>query len=328
MKTETIAIISHSGDIDGIASAFLLKEAFKVQLKNIFFVNYGEEDLAYVEKEIRKLAKKGKLSVLISDLSADGRSMETFSRILEIANRSGGNLSWFDHHPWGVDAIRKIASRCKIAIVGENSKFCATEIVYRKFFKEDAFLDMLAEMVHYSDFNIRPDDEGTRKIVGYYALGITYYNTASSRSVVDSKMRSIIATLEKKRLYDKKIADAARTFEKVNSKRIKRMSRKLYLIGSELAVGFSTDIQSTQACASIIEASGRDVGVYINIRNGKGHIRSVKSNTSMLARSLGGNGHPHASGFKLDLKEYNNFRSESDKKRVVELIIEKSRKVL
>ncbi len=328
MKKDIMVVISHSGDIDGIASAFLLKEAFDVPLKNMFFINYGEEDLAHLEREIAKIAKKGKLSVYISDLSADGKSMPTFSRIIDVAKRSGGEVSWFDHHPWGEDSIKKIAARCKIAVVGENSKYCATEIVYRMFFNREKFLDTLSEVVHYSDFNVKPEDNKIYKIIGYYALGITFYNTSTSRSMIDRKMRSIVSTLEERKLYDRKIVDAAKTFEKINKDRIKKMIKELYLIGGKIAMGFSDDIQSTQACVSIIEASGRDIGVYINTRNGKGHMRSIRSNTSMLAKALGGNGHPHASGFKLDVNEYNNFRSESDKRRVIELITDKSRKVL
>ncbi len=72
--------------------------------------------------------------------------------------------------------------------------------------------------------------------------------------------------------------------------------------------------------------TGCDLGIYVNIVNGTAHLRSRKCDTTKLSMPLGGGGHPHASGFSVNMKKFNRFRKESDRKKFVEFISERIKK--
>ena len=321
---DNVFVLSHASDIDGVASAALIKIRFDVPLKNIYFSTYSEEGLEYAKEHMR--ANEVKCPVLfITDMGINERLTAFFKEILEKFRAENGMVVWLDHHIWSDKDIREIAGKCDLAIVGENPKYCATEITRKFLGLEDMFTKKLAGIVHYSDFNITPKDREKYDLIGTYAIAITYYNTFDSWSGKVGRLRKITATLASGRLANAAIKRDRKIFERQNNARIKAMLKSLHYLGSYAALGFAEDVQSTQACAAIMKAGGRDVGIYVNTKRGKGSIRSVKRDISVLARRLGGNGHPHAAGFQIDTRKFD-LENEEGREKLLKLIEMKLKK--
>ncbi len=294
----SVVVMSHANDMDGIASAALIFRRFNVPPSNLFFSDYSAEALGYAKRRICKM--RGIDALFITDLSLNDSFKPIYAEIIKTVKRLGGRVFWFDHHPWKDDDVKNIGGMCDVAIVGENKKYCATEITAAELGLNDKFARNLLRIVHISDFNLEPRDAHTRSLIGTYALGITYCNTLKSRAAIYKKLRHIVAVIGSGRLSDALLDHDADTFRRTNRERIKKMLTALYVSkGQGIAVGFSKDVQSTEACMEIIRRARVDIGVYVNTESKTGHIRSVRSDSSPLARSLGGNGHPHASGFPV-----------------------------
>lgn len=309
--------ITHATDIDGIGSAALLKMKYDIPDSRQFFVDYSAEGLERAFVHLRKVHGRGD-TLFIADLGLNRGTVKLFSDMIRFVKKNGGHVIWFDHHPWDAEAISSVASACDIAIVGENTRHCATEITYRELGFEDKFTSNFARIVHYSDFNVKPKSMKDRKTIGTYALSIAYYNTMDARER-DVRLHRLVNIICSGRLLDAKVRSDARAFERINNERIGKMLGELYL-GKRIAVGFSEEIQSTQACAAVMEKSGKDVAVYVNLEKGKGHIRSRIADCSVLASMLGGGGHPHAAGFNIDMKRFGRLKTESDRNGFVDYV--------
>ncbi|MDE1860698.1 MAG: hypothetical protein KGH72_03180 [Candidatus Micrarchaeota archaeon] len=319
---ENVFAIVHTSDIDGVGSAALVKRKYGVPLSHLFFAGYSGSDAEYIEERICRFNLKNALLV-IADLGPNKEMEPAMLRIINKVKRLEGMVFWFDHHPWNADSVESVASLCDVAIVGENASYCGTEITMRALGFNDQFTKEFAEIVHYSDFNIKPKRHDYYATIGTYALSITSYNTLRSRTQAHSKLRHIADVISNGKLFDARIAGDAERFRKLNESRIKAMVKRLY-IGKQIAVGFSEDIQSTAGCAAVYGSSKKDISVYINVRNGHGHIRSMKADISLLANSLGGGGHPHASGFTLEDSLLKGVKTANGKEKVFRYIESKA----
>ncbi|MDE1824032.1 MAG: hypothetical protein KGH74_01905 [Candidatus Micrarchaeota archaeon] len=315
---QNVFVISHSSDIDGVGSAALIGAKYGVPSKNMLFTNYSKESVEYVEKEMKKRHAQG-MTLFLADLGVNERIIGNFLRIINSVKRSNGTVIWFDHHPWTKESIRKLAGRCDVAIVGENKDYCATEIAYKELGLRNWFLDRFVGLVHYSDFNLKPKDVKTRRLIGTYALSIASYEMKGPRSYTNRMLRHIVDVISSSKFTDKRIESDARRFDMLNKKRTNDMLKELY-IRRDFALGFSNDVQTTDACMRIIERSNKNIGMYINLRTGTGHLRALKGDYSELARKLGGGGHPKAAGFYFSLKEHNGFRKKIDREKIADLI--------
>ncbi|MHB1830036.1 MAG: hypothetical protein ACYCO0_01455 [Candidatus Micrarchaeaceae archaeon] len=302
-------VLSHASDIDGVGSAALIRMKYGVPTSRLFFSDYSKEGISYAGKKLAPFYGEG-ITLFIADLGVNDLLIGSYRAIIDSIRKGGGKVFWFDHHPWTQKGIDELASKCDIAVVGENARYCATEITYKRLGIGGAFAKRFVDIVHYSDFNIRPESREIRKMVGFYALSITSYNMNRSREYITRRLRHIAKVISGGSLIDRRTKDDAIRFGKTNEKRIGRM-----LDGMEVrkgfALGFSKAVQSTGGCMAIIERSGRPIGIYVNVKNGIAHIRSLKADITPLSRSLGGGGHPRASGFYIDPKKFWYFRSKS-----------------
>lgn len=318
-----IVSISHASDIDGVASAALIKMRYGVPSNRIFFSDYSEEGLSYTISSVeRLLRKKEKILLFLADLGVNDSIYPKFLSIVKSVKKNGGKVIWFDHHVWEEREIMEIAGRCDLAIVGENKNYCATEITEKVLRIGTIFTKKLTKVVHYSDFNLTPNDKKVYDLIGIYAMSITLYNTFSYGKR-DRALRHITEVLASERFTDNAIVRDAKSFEKLNNQRIEKMLSDLYSAGKNVSIGFSDSVQSTWACAAIAKKSGADVCICVKPKEGKASIRSTKMDCTALVKSLGGGGHPHAAGFKLDPKKFNYFRKRSDKKRFADFIKKK-----
>ncbi|MEM3839503.1 MAG: hypothetical protein QXF01_02930, partial [Candidatus Micrarchaeaceae archaeon] len=119
--------LTHATDIDGVGSAALIRIRYGIPLSNMFFTSYSTEALSRVEKDIKKAIKEGTM-LIIADLAVNDSTLPYFARIIKFVKEKHGSIFWFDHHPWSKAAEKKLAHMCDIAIFGENSRYCGTEI--------------------------------------------------------------------------------------------------------------------------------------------------------------------------------------------------------
>ena len=325
--------LTHANDIDGLGSAVLLKMAYGIKSENIFFTDYSTGGLSYSMKKLSERIGKKKVTLFITDLGMNDYLMETYKKMIMKIKEQGGKVIWFDHHVWSLLQIEKIASLCDIAIIGENNRYCATEITYRNLIsgkmlkKDEKFLKKFVSIVHKSDFNKKPKDRGDYELIGTYAMSIMSYITLGPSENRDKKLRNIIDTIASGRLSNPEIVSDGRKFSERNERLTKIMLKNLYKIGDLAVVGFSPDLQSTSGCGAIMDKTKCDIAIYINTENGTGHLRSRVSDTTLLSRRMGGGGHPHASGFSIDKKRFGNFWNEKSRKEFVEFLTDEIEKI-
>lgn len=298
-----IAVLTHSADIDGVGAASLIKIKYNLPSSRLFFSGYNKEDILFAEKKMRKFYGKD-FTLFITDLSLNDPVIEVWRAIVKKVKAKGGKVYWFDHHPWSKKAIARVAKECEVAIVGENEKYCATEITRIELGLDTPFINEFVRVVHFSDFNLKPRDARSRNLIKAYALSITSFTKSKSGDSIQRSLRHYTDVISGRRFTDEKILSESRKFEKLNNDRIKKMLKEIYLVGSKIAIGFAAGVQSTQGCGAIINATGRDVGIVIDPNAGKGSFRSITSDISGMAAQLGGGGHPHASGFEIDVKKH------------------------
>ena len=322
---QKIFVLSHASDIDGVGSAALIRMKYGVPTSRLFFSDYSKEGISYVGRKLAPFYGEG-ITLFITDLGVNDLLIGSYKAMIDNIKKGGGKVFWFDHNPWTRKGMNELASRCDIAVIGENDRYCATEITCKRLGLGGMFAKRFVGIVHYSDFNIRPKSGKTREMVGFYALSITSYNMNKSRDYVTRRLRHMAKLISSGRLIDSRIRADAIRFGKVNGRRISRM-----LDGMEVrkgfALGFSKAVQSTSGCMAIIERSKRPIGIYVNVKNGIAHIRSLKADITPLSRSLGGGGHPRASGFSVDQKKFGQFRKKSERVALADYLEKKMAKL-
>ncbi len=311
---DNVISISHASDIDGVGSAALIKMKYGVKTGNIFFTDYSPESLESIRRSIKRIASAGAM-LFITDLGVNAKTVPIFYDILKSIKEKGGKIFWFDHHPWDGKAIKRLAPMCEVSILGENDLFCATEITRKELGFEDKFTKEFCRIVHFSDFAIKPKAKKDYNMVGFYALAIAFYRMKGGGENLKG-LRHIVDVLCSGRMLDVKIRNDANAYRKINDRNAASMLRDVYL-GEDIALGFAGDIQKTYACMKLMEKTGKDIGIYVNVHEMRGHMRSVKNDLTALANRFGGGGHPHASGFTPNARKYNRFRTRKDRQRLL-----------
>ncbi len=300
MKQMNPVIISHAADLDGIASAALILRRYGAGAGNAIFVDYDKASMLRGEKRFRKLFKKGS-TLFITDLGSES-TPDILSRIVSHAKRKNGRVLWFDHHTWSRVHVKGIAGMCDVAVVGENERFCASEITARELGMNDAFVKRLLQTVHVSDFALRPRTPYMKSVIKAYALGLSYSRMKGSAEFLKSVSRAA-ASIRDGKVLPGFLRSASARFEKLNDSRLRKMMGTV-VNGGAISIAFTPVVSTNDACAMIMRKTGSDIGCYVNTDVGKAHLRSKKNDCSVLARRFGGGGHFNASGFDFDMKKY------------------------
>ncbi len=320
MDRRSIAVLSHASDIDGVGSSALIKAKYGIPASMLFFADYSKQSLGYVDSKLAGIYKNG-IVLFITDLGVNDSLIAAYRKILLAVKKGGGKVVWFDHHPWSDRAVKELASLCDTAVIGENEKYCATEITYKELGMAGGFYRDFVRLVHYSDFNITPRSRAVYGRIGVYALGITSYGILQSRDAMTMKLRHVAEVISKGRYYDSKIKADALRFERLNRDRISKMLKEM-LLYPHAAIGFSSHVQSTAGCTALMKRSGKEIGIYVNTSNMRGHIRCEDKDISVLAGALGGGGHPHASGFNVP-RQFKKLDTSAERKRLADFLGEK-----
>lgn len=300
---DNVLVISHREDIDGIASAALLKAKYGIPDSRIFYVDYTERMLEGAYNAIRKLGTRN-ATLYITDLNANDHLIGVLTKIMHLIKDGGGRVLWLDHHPWSKKSTDALSPLCD-TLLNKEGKLCATELVLRRLKLQDRFFSTLALVTHYSDFNLKPRTIEYGRLVHIYGFGISYYNMMCAERVCSRRLAELARALTNHRFTDRNLVASATLFERLARQRTAVMLKDLRYVGGSIAVGFSRSITYREACTAVLRKSGRPVAVYVNIDSGRTSITSEKPDVTALAWAFGGGGHPHASGFGLDTKVYN-----------------------
>ena len=314
-------VLSHANDIDGLGSAALLRIRYAIPLKNIFFTSYSDEGLLQAEAHIKRMCKKG-TTLFISDLSAVS-FRELFLRVLIDVKSKGGRIIIFDHHFWPEGLVKEVAALCDIAVVGENAQACATEITQSYVKIGGAFASKFVRVVHHADFALK--EKSLDGLIGIYAQSIGCCNLSKNYDERIRRLRHIVAVISSKKFYDEDMVNDARDFDKINQERIRRMLKSVHVICGKIAIGFSEQVDSNDACASLMKQNASDIAIVANIDRGSVSVRSRKGNIRPLVEAFGGGGHDHAAGFQIP-KGYD-LRKEACRKLLVKRIEKEARKL-
>ena len=117
---------------------------------------------------------------------------------------------------------------------------------------------------------------------------------------------------------------AAKSYERTNDLN-KGLLGGMEVISGKMAMAFSKEVDSSDACHEMIDRSGADISILIKTGSRTASIRSVKSDMSALAMSFGGGGHPHAAGFEVP-RAYD-IGNAKGRKRLLDAIAAKSKKL-
>jgi len=191
---------------------------------------------------------------------------------------------------------------------------CGAELVYKFLCKKDSFGDELTRIAHLADFAIYPkkyerliwDINFAQKILG-----------ADDR--MDSpKLRRLVSLLAEGRYRDEyitSIADAYRKRSKPYMDSLMKSVKVASVNNLRIAIGFSEKISNQVACIDMLKKFRADIAIYVPTDVGHCSIRCESKidrkrmirvggvDGAKLARALGGNGHPLASGFTIDVGE-------------------------
>ncbi len=325
--------ITHSSDIDGLASAALLVHCYGMPVRNVFFSQPGGKPFEDGLRLIKRLGGKGNLLVL-TDLAMNKSNNKKMAVALSSFKRKGNSIIWLDHHGWDESSVKALSKYCDIIVTGELP-FCGADLVYKLLCEKDALGDELAKIAHLADFAIYPKKYG--KLI--WNINYTQKVLGTDERIDSPKLRRLVSLLSMGRYNDKYITSVANAYIKMSKPYMDALMKGATAVnvnGIRIAIGFSKKISNQVACIDMLERFGADVAVYVPTDTGHCSIRCQSRidrkrmvriggvDGAKLARAFGGNGHPLASGFAI---EVGNGLTKQGVEKTRELIIENARKV-
>ena len=319
--------LTHDSDIDGIASAaLLLRYNIIKNVKDVFFANYSGERSNEAISKIKNINEKN--SCLIMTDFNNITNPEFLEALKEFKNK-GNSIILLDHHPVkeNIDNLDVIDA----AIFGENKDRCGTDLVYEFVIREnekeeDKITNQVVKLAHYSDFYLYKNTD-LQYIIEKLSDIIDYINDHSKVHAENRSLRKLVKLFAigdlnnsfLERIYEKHKKNEIKYLEKLNNN-----LTTFEINNIKIGVGISKGIKSNKACESIFDKTNADIAIFINEKSNNGSIRTKHYDSIALARNLGGNGHPKASGFSISNI---NLKTKKGKQEAVEFIKKKAEEV-
>jgi oligoribonuclease NrnB/cAMP/cGMP phosphodiesterase (DHH superfamily) len=300
--------MTHASDLDGISSAAMLVGTYKVPLSNIYFADYTEERFQYNLLRIRRDAPKDSVFI-ISDLSIGNSQSRQFFALLRYLKGRNNKIVWIDHHVWDGKVINAAAKFCDLMVVGENARNCAAELVYRILCDSSRRYSDLASIAHISDFKLFELVGGAK--VRKMAMGISGIVGGKAIKKTDSMLRKVVSAFSRCDYFPEVLAASYRQYLKEAKLGLGRLSKNIFCIeykDMRVGVGFSTGLNSNEACDYIFEKEKCNLAIFVNTSKYTAHLRRSEGiDCARLARHFGGGGHPYAAGFEMSKKAFGEF---------------------
>ena len=292
---EKTICITHKMDLDGLSSAALLLHYFKVPLENIFFSDHEVKEITSSLKLVKSSNIKDAIFIF-TDIPTNAAMERIVAQIIKRAKKKG-TIVWLDHHRISENA-ENILKNSDFFKIGENKNKCATELVYSYLVnnKKDKYGKELSKMTHISDFYIQ--DKRYLEDVIRIGNAITYINYDSKP---EKNLRKLVKIIADGDYRNKFVLDIAQKYKKeaaINREKLRKNVEVHKIRKIKIGIGYGRHIDDNEACRkTIIGEFGCNIGVFINLDEGKLKLRSEEGiDCFLLAKSFGGGGHPQASG--------------------------------
>ncbi len=279
-------------DLDGIASAALVvryrlsmnKYNNRVRLSTI---NALAKNLyIFLNKELLKEPHK---NLLILDLNPLRDSYELIRDALDIAIDYGISVYWIDHHSWNGSIANDLTETGVKVIIDQN--LVTTEIIAELFNLKDDYSRKLVELARDDDLFLNRYEYTVywRRILKWFGWDVRY-------RALESFIAGEIWPEWARGLYGQIHGQYSRLMEKALANTVVKSYG-----GFRIAISYSID-QRLHAgeIQEVLLENGVEADLYIVVYPNAISLRSDVVDVSAIARSLGGGGHPRASGIPLN----------------------------
>jgi Predicted phosphohydrolase (DHH superfamily) len=281
LKEHEVLIIAH-GDIDGLASASIIKRKFN----DTYLITTSPRKIDMVLKDLNIHNKK----IFIADLSPNESQISNIAKSLERLKENGCEIVWIDHHSWSKESMNVVSNYAKLIV--ENT-FSATELVYKVLEVEDEISKKLVDIANDAD-------EAKYSLEDTVNIHRALRNKRRSKAIFDLltegkfSHEKIIKWSKEAEEDDYRIIEHAKKVKLSYTKNGTKFAvidlRKKDLPGNMVAK-YAIQFHNLDFC--IVIYSNRSVSLY---RGNRSDIDLIK-----VARMFNGGGHPYACGCNLKL---------------------------
>lgn len=198
---------------------------------------------------------------------------------------------------------------CDFLIVGENTKFCGTELVYKFLCPKEKYGDRLASFTHISDFALEAKSKRDNLLIKKISMSVKYLNDGR---IANPRLREFVNCLANGEIDCDVINDAYSEYLRKSRPYLRKMLKSTEVIkvkNVRIAVSFGRKLSSQEACMELMKRLKTNISIFINEESGDGSIRSARDHASWgvesvgISAAFGGGGHPFASGFTIRKKD-------------------------
>jgi len=320
-KTNRIYIITHN-DLDGMGGAASVLRVLERKLNDstvIFAEPYNVE--VAIEGIIDSLQKDDYLFLI--DIGSNKNNINEVYKYFKEIRKKGINIYWFDHHVWDEKDIELIKSTGATVIIDRNT--CGAGVAARysqKLFNKgnDEFLERLEKAICASDIWKWDDELGPKLFRASYAnnglKGLEW-----KFKVIDKFINGILWDDEMQAHLNDYIIKELNGFDEILST-IQTYGNSCKISGVFKSVEIPSD---SIVGAMMLSRSKSDIAVIIKRKSFNLISLSLRSrekaDVQIIARNLGGGGHPRASGASLKLPLYISFISLINKSFLIKYVI-------
>jgi len=315
LSNGNVTCITKDSNPDGISGPALLVYNYGMKPENTILTNYKDLDRMLARLNRAKISDS---VIVFNDMGISPGNLDNSMKILKLLKSRKNRIIWIDHHPWDKEVVGSVRNLIDFAVFGENPRYCATELVFLLLCKDDKTGRKIAMLAHYADFAIKSKYDALLKKLSYAIMQSGYdlrtkdkkiYKIIKAVSELDFNNRLVT------KLYSAYIKDEAK-----NMVSLLKNSRKIKTGKYSVGLAFGERLQTNAACAAMKRALHTDINIYVNIKTGKSGIRGRNGlDSSLIAKRLGGGGHPQASGFSINpskLKNSNKSEMERFAKKI------------
>jgi oligoribonuclease NrnB/cAMP/cGMP phosphodiesterase (DHH superfamily) len=327
LLSEGIVVMSHKEDVDGLASAALIKAAFAAS--SVILSDYPSlipklERIANPERKID--------SLYICDLGLSKKNEQRFVELLARISGNGTQVVYIDHHDTSKETVAGL-KEANVKLV-HTIKECTSVQAYRKYkkklFEGATFLAAMGALTDYME-----KKPAASKIVSLYdrqflmleATSLSYMISASQKD--EDFLVRIVETLAKGKYphdvkggfelaerYAKKVANAVEAIRSgiVHLDNLAHAPSTVEL-SSSMVVNFV--LGSSGKPAAMVYKLKEDIGSYVvSIRGSKNCKVHLGRLVNDIANNLGGSGggHDKACGAVIPKDKLNEFVKTLDSK--------------
>lgn len=274
-------IVAH-GDVDGMASAAMVKRA----KGDSYIVFSGPRS---VSKMLGMIRRKHKMFIV--DVAINSSALNEIERNLKRLREKGSEIIWIDHHPWTKETIETVRKYAEVHVRGEKS---AARLVMEVFNLKDETSRRIAEIA---------DDADTAE----YSMEISRLYRAGSRG---SKLRKrIVDLMAEGKFMDEELEEKLRKNMKKEEKRHANVEYQFITTsnGRKIAV---IDLRPSGGPGSVIakelcskEEFDFSLVIFSCERFSLYRCRGLED-LSKVCEEYEGGGHPYACGGRIKMPFY------------------------